>query len=52
MATMTRSAAVSQSQSGNYHGDDDCIEPARELLDFSQIGINPISIAAFTPVAT
>ena len=46
------SAAVSQSQSGNDHGDDSCIEPTRELIDFSQIGINPISTAAFTPAAT
>jgi len=43
---MATSAAVSQSQSGNNAGYGVVDEPVRELIDISQMHVEPISIAA------
>jgi len=49
---MEGSAAVSQSQSGNNDMYDVNAEPVREIIDFSQMHVEPISIAAMTTIAT
>ena len=46
---MEEAAAVSQSQPSYNHGDIPFPEPVREMIDCSQTGINPISIAATAP---
>ena len=48
---MEGSAAVSQSQSGNNAEHDVFLDPVREMIDFSQMTVEPISIAAMTALA-
>jgi len=48
---MEESAAVSQSQSGNNGAYEVFLDPVREMIDFSQMNVEPISIAAMTALA-
>jgi len=48
---MEGSAAVSQSQSGNNAEYDAFLDPVREMIDFSQMTVEPISIAAMAALA-
>jgi len=48
---MEGSAAVSQSQSGNNEEHDVFLDPVREMIDFSQMTVEPISVAAMAALA-